>query len=148
MPKVARRKRCGECGMLPRKGSGVKFAAVEPSGGMKWVYDKNSKGEIIGRHEEPEDIQVRDSLTTPKPPSRPPKSSPFHPDYRAIPYGTKGKSLKRKRGGGWEEELKKAMERDRIAEGDKKVAAELMKVAAADAKKRTKGKSIKRAKKG
>lgn len=58
-----RRKRCKTCGSLPKKGSifpksedgyyEPNFAAVQPPGNSKWVYDKDSKGQVIGRHAEP-----------------------------------------------------------------------------------------------
>lgn len=48
----------------------------------------------------------------------------------------------RRRGRGWEDEMAKAVERDRIEQHDKAVAAALQAAAAADAKKRT-GKGFK-----
>lgn len=47
--------------------------------------------------------------------------------------------VSRKRGRGWEDEMKAAIERDRVSQEDKKVAAALMAAAAADSKKRTGG---------
>lgn len=47
--------------------------------------------------------------------------------------------VSRKRGRGWEDEMRAAIERDRVSQEDKKVAAALMAAAAAASKKRTGG---------
>lgn len=126
MPKAPRRKRCGTCGMLPRKGASLWDDILEQANSGKYSLTPEERARRRRAAE-----KGKDSVDIPKAPSRPPKSSPFHPDNI------------QKRGGGWEEELQKAMERDRIAEADKLTAAQIKKAAAADAKKRTKGKSIK-----
>lgn len=97
MPKI-KRKRCKSCGMLPRRGKGllddlakkikeqkekgeyrVAFPAVLPPGDSVWVYDKDSKGNIIGRHAEPKN-KISDSIYTPQKEYKP-KSGPKQPAF-------------------------------------------------------------------
>jgi hypothetical protein len=65
-----RRRRCKSCGSLPKRGGGGEyhapaFSAVQPPGGSKWVYDRDSQGRIIGRHAEYRDPSLNLSRDNP-----------------------------------------------------------------------------------
>jgi hypothetical protein len=79
--------------------------------------------------------------------NKPKRSKAWEKKYGFRPWGLADVMAGRgmKKGKGWEDELKKAMEKYRLNEIDNKTAEKIRKAAAADAKKRT-GQSIKRKK--